>query len=47
MPAIIAVRVKTEELVALDRVAEEAHPRLVVADAADHAAELARHDPGA
>ena len=46
MPAMHGGEGEDEELVAFDRIAKEPHPRLVVADAADDRAELARDDPG-
>ncbi len=46
MPEIDGGQGKDEQLVAFDAVAQEPHPRLVVADALHDAAHLAGHDPG-
>ena len=45
MPEMQAVSVKTDQFVGLDRVAQEPHARLVVADAANDGAELAGDHP--
>ena len=45
MPADHAVSVKTHQFVDLDRIAQEPHARLIIADAANDGAELADSQP--